>query len=420
MAIELAPGRARIRERVTRVVRQWSPPSWFPIPGPYTSIMVPESSVSSSLVSVPVSARTALAVAAVYRALATYSDLIGTLPVQRLRGDERLPSPPFVERPAGEVVGWTDEIGQALWSLLLRGNAYLRVTSTDSTGYPATFHVLNPDIVIVERAPSGAVRYRWDTGDGTEQVIDGPAADELLHVRLNRPPGHYCGLGVLDVQQGPASTLRGAYASEAYANELMGSPMPPAVLTHPLRLNATQAAALQEQWATSIGRARAVPAVLSGGISYPPLTVTAKDVELIESRRWNATQIAVLFGLPAWILGGSTGDSMTYSTVELELTRLWTMALMPQCVRLERHLNAWVPNGQRLRFVPDALLRAQTLERYQAHAIAISGGWETVDEVRALENRPPLESLPPVPVSVPEPMPLPASPGSDPAMEVVP
>jgi HK97 family phage portal protein len=286
----------------------------------------------------------------------------------------------------------------------LRGNAYLRVTSTDSTGYPSTFTVLNPDIMTVERAPAGGVRYRWDTGDGTEQILDGPEPDELLHVRVNRPPGHFCGLGVLDVQQGPASSLRGAYASEAYANELMGSPMPPAVLTHPLRLNKGQAEALQQQWSESIGRARAVPAVLSGGITYQPLTVTAKDVELIESRRWNATQIAVLFGLPAWILGGSTGDSMTYSTVELELQRLWTMALMPQTVRLERSFGAWVPNGQRLRFVPDALLRAQTLDRYQAHKIALDGGWETVDEVRALENRPPLPVS--TPVAPAEPMPL--------------
>src|SRR5262249_44910198 len=135
---------------VTELVRQWSPPTWWPVPGPYTSIIVPAS--DGTWWSVRVTQRTAIAIGAVYRALATYADMIGTLPVRHLRGDyEELSLPPFVARPAGETVGWQVEIGQALWSLLLRGNAYLLPTSYDWTGYPSTFVVLNPDAVQIER-----------------------------------------------------------------------------------------------------------------------------------------------------------------------------------------------------------------------------------------------------------------------------
>jgi HK97 family phage portal protein len=134
-----------------------------------------------------------------------------------------------------------------------------------------------------------------------------------------------------------------------------------------------------------------MPAVLSGGIKYTPLTLTASDVQLIESRKWNATAIATLFGLPAYMLGGDTGSSLTYSTVEGENTRLWTDALQPMATRLERGIGgAWTPNGQRLRFVPDAILRSQTLDRYNAHKIALDAGFETVDEIRAFENLPPM------------------------------
>jgi HK97 family phage portal protein len=149
-----------------------------------------------------------------------------------------------------------------------------------------------------------------------------------------------------------------------------------------------------------------VPAVLSGGIKYTPLTLTAGDVQLIESRKWNATAIATLFGLPPYMVGGEMGSSMTYSTVEGENTRLWTDALQPMAVRLERNLGgAWLPNGQRLRFVPDAILRTQTLDRYNAYKLALENGFATVDEVRALENMPPLEAPAP-----PAPAPLPALP----------
>jgi HK97 family phage portal protein len=301
-----------------------------------------------------------------------------------------------------------NEIGQVLWSLLLRGNAYLLVTSLDWTGYPATFVVLNPDAVIVERVPDGrGVQYRWRTADGSERTLVNPHADELLHVKWQIPPGSFLGLGILDANAGPASTLAGIASTEAFAAELMGNPVPPAVLQHPLRLNKEQAAALQTQWAESVARARSVPAVLSGGITYTPLQITPRDVELIEARRLNATSVAVMFGLPPMYLGGSIGDSLTYSTTEGEFSRLWTMALSPAARRLELALGAWLPANHRLRFNADAVLRPLTLDRYNAHKVGIEAGFLTVDEARSLENRAPLGAPPAADTPAPTPLELP-------------
>lgn len=384
-------------DQARATVRSWVEP-WVDyvgnynatMPGPYTSVFV--NGGDGNAVAWRVTERTALAIAAVYRSLGIYADLVSTLPVQRLRGTERLDVPPFVDHPSGASVGWTDEIGQALWSLLLRGNAYLVPTAFAWDGYPETFVVLNPDAVAIERRTDGRRLYRVTLPNGVEREFLDPSPMELLHVRYYRPPGAWNGVGVLDVAGGPFGTLTGVSYAEAYAADVLANPVPPAVLQSALRLNKTQAEDLQAQWSNSVARKRAIPAVLSGGITYQALQVTPRDVELIESRRWNATQVAVLFGLPPYLVGGSTGDSLTYSTTELEMLRLWTTALMPATVRLERGFGAWTPRGQRLRFVPDALLRSQTLDRYQAHKIAIEAGFETVDEVRALENLAPLDS----------------------------
>src|SRR5215510_8926539 len=109
--------RYELVDRAAQLVTRW----FWPVQGPYTSVLITDATGMSS---VPVSASTALAVGAVYRALAIYADQIATMPVHRIRGDyERMPAPPFVASPAGATVGWTDEVGQAAWSLLLRGNA---------------------------------------------------------------------------------------------------------------------------------------------------------------------------------------------------------------------------------------------------------------------------------------------------------
>ena len=45
-----------------------------------------------------------------------------------------------------------------------------------------------------------------------------------------------------------------------------------------------------------------------------------------------------------------------------------------------------LPRGQNARFVLDDLLRADTLERFQAYQIGLAAGFLTVDEVRAAED----------------------------------
>ena len=53
-------------------------------------------------------------------------------------------------------------------------------------------------------------------------------------------------------------------------------------------------------------------------------------------------------------------------------------------------MTAHLPRGTWAQANLDAILRGDTLTRYQAHGIAIDKGFLTVDEVRKLEDLPPL------------------------------
>ena len=97
-----------------------------------------------------------------------------------------------------------------------------------------------------------------------------------------------------------------------------------------------------------------------------------------------------MIGLPAYYLG-APNSSRTYSNVSEENLQLVRWSLMPWISRIEQKLTDYIPRGQFAKFNVDALLRPDTKTRYEAHAIAIDKGFLTVNEVRELENREPLD-----------------------------
>jgi HK97 family phage portal protein len=108
--------------------------------------------------------------------------------------------------------------------------------------------------------------------------------------------------------------------------------------------------------------------------------------------RLNTQQIARIYAIPPEMIGADSGNAMTYSNIEARDLSFLKYALQPWLGRLERAMNTLVPRGQYVKFNAGGLLRTDTLNRYQAHAIALDQGFLTLNEVRDLEDRPPLSS----------------------------
>lgn len=103
---------------------------------------------------------------------------------------------------------------------------------------------------------------------------------------------------------------------------------------------------------------------------------------------------------PVWCPTTSNGtwlarrDGTTYftgnSNIEQDAVNLLKFTLGGHLARFEQTLSLALPRGTVARANLDFLLRTDTLTRYQAHAIALSNGFLTVDEVREIEHRQPL------------------------------
>lgn len=83
---------------------------------------------------------------------------------------------------------------------------------------------------------------------------------------------------------------------------------------------------------------------------------------------------------------------MTYSNIEQDWIGFVRFTLTKYLRKIEEALTTFTPRGQTVRFQISALLRSDTLTRYQAHQIALSAGFMTLNEVRAIESLPPLEN----------------------------
>ena len=128
-------------------------------------------------------------------------------------------------------------------------------------------------------------------------------------------------------------------------------------------------------------------------MKYAPIFISPKDAQWIEARQFTTTEIARLFGVPASLmLTGVDGNSQTYSNVEQEWIAFTRFTLTQYLRKIEEALTALAPLGQTIRFNIEGLLRSDTLTRYQAHQIAISTGFETINEAREIEGRPPLDT----------------------------
>lgn len=135
--------------------------------------------------------------------------------------------------------------------------------------------------------------------------------------------------------------------------------------------------------------------VLEAGMQYQQVSMLPKDVELLESRRFQIEDIGRFFGVPSILLNQTFGQSSLGSNVYEILSAFYKLNLRPYLEKIEESILRWLmteDEAQRFEaeFDFDSLLRADTLGRYQANREAINTGQLTPNEARISEGRPAL------------------------------
>jgi len=319
----------------------------------------------------------ALSVVPVFAACRLISDSIATLPLQAYRkaGDTRTPValPKVFDKETR--IEW---VQQALMSLLLRGNAYGWVVERNPDATPKTVVWLNPERVDVDESGPLPV-YRFDG-----RAI--PSQD-MKHIPAYAMPGSVKGLSPIGVCSMLGDT--GAATQKMMRDWFAGRGIPGVTVQNSEKvLTAAEADVIAERLQAKMRTGR--PFVHGKDWEVNFMSMPADDAGFVASAKLNATQVATIYGIPPEMIGGETGSSLTYSTVELNQLNFAALTLRPWIAKLEQEFSSWVPRPQFVKFNVDAMIRVDTRTRYDVHRISREIGLSNVDELRALEDMAPL------------------------------
>ena len=190
---------------------------------------------------------------------------------------------------------WEEFAKQLFWDYQM-GEVFVIATAWYATGYPARFHVVPPWTVEVEMSNDGTRRYSIGSLDVT---------GDMLHVRYKSTVDDAHGHGPLEA--GAARMVADATLSRYAQQFVAGGGIPTSILTHPEELTAKQSADLQAQWVQARMSAIGEPAVLSGGVAFEAIQANPKDMALVELSQLTESRIAVLLGVPPYLMGLPSG-----------------------------------------------------------------------------------------------------------------
>jgi len=331
-----------------------------------------------------VSNTSALQLATVWGCVKFICDGISTLPVDVLREQDGSPlevtKPRWLQYPLAEL-SMSSWITQMVTSLLISGNAYAEIIRAD--GAIVGLRPVDPEQVTVRREGGmkrfyvGSKQYTWH---------------DMMHIPGPMWPGSDVGMSPLEAAR---QTIGTGLAAEEFAARFFGQGLSMSgVIEVPGQLQPDQAKNMANSFARRhSGKAKAhLPGVLEGGAQWKPTSVTAEQAQFLETRKFNDSVIAGrIFLVDPTELGiPLDGTTLTYQNALDRTVRKVEVTFLPWIVRLENALSERLPQPRYVKFNVDALKRGDIATRYASYKIADDIGLLTADEMRKLEDLPPL------------------------------
>ena len=298
----------------------------------------------------------AMSLTTVQACIALVAGKLATLPlfVTDVRGEpgNREELPFWLEQPDPEQTR-EDTITQMVCSLMTDGNAYALVTSRYYHGEPSSIKVLHPtDVTLSRPQRDGRLEYRVNGS-----LVD---RDDIVHARGMMYPGSDIGVGPITygARLVGAALHEAEYVARRFDDKGFGAAVPDGVIESDNTLTQQQSKDIDKQVNAAVGGLRRGVLILDGGLHYKQLQFSAREMELIASRKYTNVELCSMMQVPAHLVNVQTENSMTYSNVRNDMIALAAFGLENWAGKLGAGLSrTLLPRSKRLVFDLDDLFR---------------------------------------------------------------
>ncbi|MDT1807627.1 phage portal protein [Klebsiella pneumoniae] len=271
-------------------------------------------------------------------------------------------------------------------SICLRGNAFVEKLYIGSK--LVSLVPLLPQNMVVKRLDSGKLQYTY-TENSIKRIIP---VDRMMHIRgfgLDGVCGMIPTMAGVDVF-GAAMSVDEA-AAKIFENGLQST----GFLSSKTALNKEQRERLRQNLQSFIGSKNAGKLmVLENELTYQNVTMNPEAAQLLESRSFSIEEICRWFRVPPFMVGHTTKQSSWASSLEGMNMLFLTHTLRPLLVNIEQEISRCLLNSDEdlfAEFSVEGLLRADSAGRAAYYTSALQNGWMSRNDVRRLENMPPIE-----------------------------
>lgn len=332
----------------------------------------------------------ALRLSTVYRCVEVISSSVAQLPIELFSVDSEGFRTKNREHPVAILLGTEPNDKMTRYNfmkvivatILLKGNAFVKIERNIKTGFPEKLYLLDNDNVTISK--------------GEYYVNDkkvNPA--NILHF-LNFSDDGINGVSVL---KHASKTVALSDNSEKHASGFFknGANLS-GILKVQGSLNSDQKEDIKNSWQATFDPVTGTPngiAVLEGNMDFSPISINPADAQLLETRQFNVIDICRFFGVSP--IKAFDLTKANYSTVEATQLAFLTDTLAPLLENLELELERKLlfPSERihfDIQFNENVLLRVDKNSLAEYYNKLFNVGAITINEIRKELNLPKLEN----------------------------